>query len=159
MKYRHRAWFLVALSVAACDPGPAEPVEGPFLGAQAEVYLDAALDVMEFNSIRRYEIDWPAFREAARADAEQAGAVAPSDTYPAIEAALERIGDNHSFFRPPAGAQLAASSEAAAGPAAPCTPVFARNRGILESRREVPMNTVSASGAGRCAKAELARSL
>jgi carboxyl-terminal processing protease len=134
MKHRHRAWILVALSVAACDPGPAEPVEGPFLGAQAEVYLDAALDVMEFNSIRRYEIDWPAFREAARADAEQAGAVAPSDTYPAIEAALERIGDNHSFFRPPAGAQLAASSEAAAGPAAvdPSTLLVAPGVGYVD---------------------------
>ena len=78
---------------------------------------DAALDVMEFNSIRRYEIDWPAFREAARAEAEEAGAVAPSDTYPAIVAALERIGDNHSFFRAPGGTQLAMSSSAQSAPA------------------------------------------
>jgi peptidase S41-like protein len=100
MRRRHFVWALAALVAAACaDAGPSEPDNG--LGPLAELYLGDAVDIMEGNSIRKYEIDWIAFREATYTDA--AGARSPVDTYPAIVAALERIGDNHSFFSPRGG--------------------------------------------------------
>lgn len=108
MNARHFTWLAAVLTLAACDAVPSEPT-APFLGVNAELYLDDALDIMEFNSIKKNEIDWPTFRAAAKTDAENAAAVDPADTYPAIIAALERIGDNHSFFRPPAGQLLTAS--------------------------------------------------
>jgi len=103
----------VAFAAGCSDANLAEP-EG--LGIQAARYLDQAVDVMEFNSIRRFEIDWVAFREATMEDAGNAKTLA--DTYPAIRRALDRIGDHHSFFQPPGGAPaLGSSSPAAAAPA------------------------------------------
>jgi carboxyl-terminal processing protease len=88
----------------ACDAGLADPEEtvGPVAGR----FLNEALDTMELNSIKRFEIEWVPFREQAFEDA--LGAVTTADAYPAIVAALERIGDNHSFFRG-AGARAALS--------------------------------------------------
>lgn len=91
-------WVMAWLAAAACtDAGPAEPDGSMSLVAHA--YLEDALDVMESSSVRRHEIDWPVFREETFADA--VGAETTSDTYPAIVAALERLGDGHSFFREP----------------------------------------------------------
>ncbi len=123
------------LVLSACaDAGPSEP-DGPFLGLQAELYLNAALDIMETNSVRKYEIDWADFRAQARSEAEMAVAVDPADTYPVIEAALERIGDNHSFFQAP-GAQLSQAPNAGPGspPAAvdPVTDFVAAGVGYIE---------------------------
>lgn len=90
--------MVAVLSATACaDAGPAEP-DGS-MSLVAHVYLNDALDIMEFNSVRRYEIDWPVFREETLASA--AGAETTSDTYAAIASALERIGDDHSFFQEP----------------------------------------------------------
>jgi len=92
-------WIVVtSIALAACTDGtPAEPAGG--IGLQAELYLNAALDIMEANSVRRLEIDWVAFREQARADAQ--GAITTQDVHPVIKVALERIGDGHSFFGSP----------------------------------------------------------
>lgn len=92
------------LIFAACDAGLSDPAET--VGPVAERFLNEALDTMELNSIKRFEIDWVTFREQAFEDA--LGAVSTADTYPAVVSALERIGDNHSFFRG-AGAQTAMS--------------------------------------------------
>lgn len=95
-----RSWIaaLVVLVTAACtDAGPAEPDGSMSLASRA--YLDTALMVMELNSVRRHEIDWPSFRAETFADA--AGAQTTFDTHAAIEDALGRIGDGHSFFRAP----------------------------------------------------------
>jgi carboxyl-terminal processing protease len=98
---RHRMWTsaAVVLVVAACDAGVSEPESS--MSPSAAIYLGAALDTMEAYSIRRFEIDWPTFREQAIADAN--GSLNSFDTYPAIEAALERLGDGHSFFVRPGG--------------------------------------------------------
>lgn len=90
--------MMALLAVAACtDAGPAEPDDA--IGLVAHQYLLDALDVVEFNSVRRYEIDWTAFRGESLAEA--AGAMTIAEIHPVIESALERIGDGHSFFRPP----------------------------------------------------------
>jgi hypothetical protein len=133
MRARRFTWILTALTAAACDVGPSEPT-APFLGAQAELYLIAALDIMEFNSIKRYEIDWEAFRAEARAEAASVAAVTREDTYPAIVAALERIGDNHSFFRAPDAPPLAYSLAVRQAPerAEPMTDLVAPGIGYVD---------------------------
>lgn len=65
----------------------------------ARNYLNGVLDIMQANSIKRYEIEWSTFRSQTLADA--AGAQTTADTYGAIRQAIRRIGDNHSFLRPP----------------------------------------------------------
>jgi carboxyl-terminal processing protease len=98
-------WMMAWSAAAACtDPGPAEP-DGS-MSPVARAYLEDALDVMESSSVRRHEIDWTVFREATFDDA--VGAETTSDTYPAVIAALERLGDDHSFFREPVGTLLPA---------------------------------------------------
>ena len=42
---------------------------GEFLGIEAARYIGFAVDIMEFNSIRRFEIDWAEFRAATLEDA------------------------------------------------------------------------------------------
>ncbi len=107
---KRTAVCLVALAtVAACtDAGPSEPSDA--IGLQAHIYLSAALDIMEFNSVRRYEIDWTSFREDTFAEA--AGIMTVPETYPVIESALERLGDGHSFFREPVSSAPGAEGDA-----------------------------------------------
>jgi carboxyl-terminal processing protease len=91
-------WLVLACMTSACaEVGPSEPEY--FLDFPARAYLQEALDVVERNSIKRYEIDWEDYRAQAYLDA--AGARDPADTYPAIISALERLGDRHSFFSRP----------------------------------------------------------
>src|SRR5690606_35590321 len=66
-------------------------------------YLDAALDIMQANSVRRAAIDWPAVRAAAHAQAR--GARAPADAHTAIRYALRRLGDGHSYLSSPRWSQ------------------------------------------------------
>ena len=94
----------LVLTATACDAGLSEPEET--LAPSAALYLEAALDIMEFNSVRMFEIDWPTFREQTIADAGTASNT--FETYSAIEDALARIGDGHSFFRPAQGAPAVA---------------------------------------------------
>jgi carboxyl-terminal processing protease len=67
--------------------------------SEAEAYLAGALDLIERHAVNRERIDWPALRAEARAAA--AGARTTAETYPAIEGALKRLGDRHSFLRRP----------------------------------------------------------
>jgi C-terminal processing protease CtpA/Prc len=98
---------LVSLAVAACGdtPAPAEPEYA--LGPEAEAYLNYALDLMQNHSIKRLDIEWPAFR---RQTLEEGGeAQTPAETYDAIRSALTRLGDNHSDFLPPPSEGASAS--------------------------------------------------
>ncbi|MDH3269747.1 MAG: S41 family peptidase [Gemmatimonadota bacterium] len=98
MLRRSIAWPLALPLLAACtDAGPAEP-DGA-LGLDAAAYLEDAVNILQLWSVNRYEIDWPSFRAETIADA--GGAMTIEETYPAIEAAIERLGDGHSFFRRP----------------------------------------------------------
>ena len=93
-------WGLVAAAVlSGCTDGsPAEPTST--LSPQAALYLDAAVRIMESFSIKKNEIDWAEFRATTFEQAEAISAQTTEDTYPMIVDALERIGDNHSFFQP-----------------------------------------------------------
>jgi len=69
----------------------------------ASTYLQAALTYIQEHSLQRATIDWPTVLAATWQRA--AAAQQPSDTYPAIEFALQQLNDGHSFFRPPAKTQ------------------------------------------------------
>jgi C-terminal processing protease CtpA/Prc len=71
-----------------------------FAAPDPQAYVRKALDVMQRHSIRRKEIDWPRFRAATQAEVSAARSL--EDTYPAIRAALEHLGDGHSLFLTPA---------------------------------------------------------
>jgi carboxyl-terminal processing protease len=70
-------------------------------GAPAAVkVLDAAIAIVKDNALRADTVDWAKVEPEVRAFA--AGAERTSDVYPAIQMLLARLGDNHSFFMPPA---------------------------------------------------------
>jgi carboxyl-terminal processing protease len=116
MRGRAFAWLVAALVLAGCGDGNVAEPEG--LGIAAARYLDYALVLMQTYSINRYEIDWTTFSDSTYAEAGEAKTEA--DTYDAIRSALERLGDNHSFFQPPPDASLnaAASTPARTDPSA-----------------------------------------
>jgi C-terminal processing protease CtpA/Prc len=61
-----------------------------------ESYLNEAIDIMEKNSVKKNSIDWIAFREDVLEKGRNAKSI--KDTYPIIEYALQKLGDNHSSF-------------------------------------------------------------
>ncbi len=107
MRRRGLPWALATLAAVGCSDANLSEPQG--LSPEASAYLDVALDIMEFSSIERDEIDWPTFRDAAFGHAGDAQTSA--DTYAAIRAALVRIGDDHSFFQSPSGQALGTIEE------------------------------------------------
>jgi carboxyl-terminal processing protease len=100
---------------AACSGGDAggEPVAPvtPQMSAYARAYLDSALNLMQSHSLHRARVQWPQLRQEAVAFA--GTAQTPAQTYPAINLALDGLGDNHSLLLPPqavTGAQPAGPS-------------------------------------------------
>lgn len=69
------------------------------ISPEASAYLEAALDIMQNNSLHRQSVDWEAL--GTRAFKMAAHAQTPADTYDSIRYALSLLGDNHSFFRTP----------------------------------------------------------
>ena len=58
--------------VLACGDEPTAPPAPAEISRAATVYLNRALNIMEFSSIKRYEIEWITFRTQAFADARAA---------------------------------------------------------------------------------------
>lgn len=69
------------------------------LSPEAKIYLEAALDILQRNSINRERLDWMAIRKSVFDTAGNAQTTA--DTYPAIRVGLKKILDGHSFFLEP----------------------------------------------------------
>jgi C-terminal processing protease CtpA/Prc len=91
-----RRTVLAGLGAGAVSLGAFEAFAAP----DPQTYVRKAVEAMQRYSIRRKEIDWAQFRAATQAQA--AAAKSLEDTYPAIRAALERLGDSHSLFLTPA---------------------------------------------------------
>lgn len=148
-----RRWLgaMVVLVASGCVDGtPAEPTST--LSPEAALYLDYAVSIMEQYSVRRHEIDWPAFRATTFEQAEAVSARTPAETYPMIVEALERIGDNHSFFQEPAALLSAAQAgpeETGPHPLDPTSDLIEPGVGYID---------VPAYGGGGSAGDELARS-
>ncbi|WP_106401145.1 S41 family peptidase [Actinocorallia populi] len=62
-------------------------------------YLDTVLTLMEDNALRRGRVDWPAVRR--RAHEATAEAASTADVYGVIRAAIDVLGDPHTFFLTP----------------------------------------------------------
>jgi len=70
------------------------------ISPEAAAYLKEALDIMQNNSLHKYDTDWDEIRTSAFEVAQHAQT--PADTYGAISYPLVRLGDHHSQFLPPA---------------------------------------------------------
>jgi C-terminal processing protease CtpA/Prc len=62
-------------------------------------YLRQALDLIDEHAVTRADLDWPAYRGAVMAHAR--GAVTTADAHLAVQYALSRLGDGHSYFMSP----------------------------------------------------------
>src|SRR6185503_9790588 len=89
---------LAGAGCASGDPTGATPGAGA-TSKIATSYMNAALDIMQANSINRYKIDWPSFRANALSRID--GATTTADTYAGLAATVTALGDNHSQFAPP----------------------------------------------------------
>ncbi len=86
----------MVLGAVACSGPDREP-----MADGARTYLEGVLDLMERESLLRYEADWAAVRGAAVRRAEQDRAQTTAQTYPAIREALRELGERHSTFLDP----------------------------------------------------------
>ncbi|MEV8475676.1 S41 family peptidase [Streptomyces sp. NPDC051173] len=86
---------------------------GQAMAPEARSYLTAALDIMEKRALVRRDVDWARLRRTAFARAGKART--PGQTYDAIRAALETLGDGHSRFLEPG--QVKADADAPLTPA------------------------------------------
>ena len=106
--------LLASIGAAACDggrPSPAAPSGPP--SEQARAYLDELIGLMQAHSINRLTIDWSAFRATVFARA--TGAQDIADTYPAIQLALDGLGDGHSVYYAANGTVLGAARRMGCG--------------------------------------------
>jgi carboxyl-terminal processing protease len=115
--------LLASVCAAACGGrrSPAEPTTAA-PSEQARAYLDELIGLMQAHSINRLTIDWPAFRTKVLAGA--AGAQSIRDTYPAIQVALDALGDGHSVYYASTGTRLGAARRVACGGFGAGTPVL-----------------------------------
>ena len=122
--------LLVGVWEAACGGrrSPAEPTGPP--SEQAGAYLDELIGLMQAHSINRLTIDWSAFRTKVFARA--AGAQSISDTYPAIQVALDALGDGHSLYYASTGTVLGAARRVGCGGAAAGTPSLPEEIGYVK---------------------------
>jgi carboxyl-terminal processing protease len=74
-------------------------------------YLDAALDIMELNSINREKINWQVFRQQAHERI--TGAKTIQDVHTQLRVTIKELGDGHSFMRPPPTAPTGTSVDRA----------------------------------------------
>lgn len=80
---------------------------GGTMSRVASAYVDQVLDIMQRNSLRREKVDWRSLRTQVREKA--SGAQTIAETYPAVEFALEELGDHHSQLMTPSRSLAAAS--------------------------------------------------
>lgn len=78
---------------------PYSTAELPPASARALRYVERALAIMRRHALVRERVDWPALRAATLAQTR--GAETRADAHLAVQFALTRLGDGHSFFMPP----------------------------------------------------------
>jgi hypothetical protein len=83
------------------------------ISSEAREYLDAAVDIIQKNSVKRTN-NWDEFRRLTIQKA--AKAQTPADTYPAIRDALQRLADNHSRLFTPDEIKARDAGRAVGGP-------------------------------------------
>jgi C-terminal processing protease CtpA/Prc len=96
--FQVRTILLVATSVttlASCRDALTDPVDARL----ARDHVNRILLLMELNSVKRNEIDWPTFKAAVQAEAADASHI--GDTFGAIHTALALLEDNQAVYTAP----------------------------------------------------------
>lgn len=83
--------FGLSLMYWSCDEPETETT------SRMQTFLEAMLNTMENNSLNRFNIDWTSFRTQVLDLGKDADSF--EEARPAIEKALELLGDNHSFIQ------------------------------------------------------------
>jgi carboxyl-terminal processing protease len=113
MKRHGKIFVMCVFLLAACAPpqpsSPAVPTTtpapsaaatlAPTISPQAAAYLEAALEIMETNSLNRLETNWDETRALAAQLARDAQT--PADIHAVITYLLPTVGGRHSFFMTP----------------------------------------------------------
>lgn len=92
---RPRLLGMIECAIASVG-GPATAVPRD---PKAAAYLDNALSLLRTKHINRANVDWPGIEATARTQIRDARTTA--DTYPAIRAVLDTLGEKHSFLAEP----------------------------------------------------------
>lgn len=116
---RTHNWLIgLALALTACaasDPSPVEP--GPTaISPVAAAYLEEFVALLQRYSVKRFSIDWKAFRADVLAAAGPAQST--SETVPGIRRALALLGDGHSVYIPTRGTPVGAPTKTCDAPLA-----------------------------------------
>lgn len=121
--------LLAAIGVAACGGGsqPTQPTGVP--SEQARAYLAELIGLMQAHSINRQTIDWDAFRTKVFAAA--GGAQSIPATYPAIQVALDALGDGHSLYYASTGMVMGATRRVSCGRSTADVPSLPENIGYV----------------------------
>jgi carboxyl-terminal processing protease len=88
-------------AAAGCGGQRASPAAPTGISPVAQAYLTELIAVMEAHSINRLKIDWTSFRTGVLSAAGTAQIV--ESTFPAIQVALNLLGDGHSSYQPARG--------------------------------------------------------
>lgn len=97
-----------------CGGQRASPAAPTTIAPVAQRYLAELVAVMEAHSINRLKIDWVSFRSTVLSVAGTAQTV--ESTFPAIQVALNLLGDSHSSYQPARGGlRLAATRRSCSG--------------------------------------------
>lgn len=86
--------IIFALASISSGYGSGQTPAPKEISPAAKAYLEAALDLIQENSVRKKSVDWNLVRQRALKAA--AGAEVPADTYDAIRLALRELRDSHS---------------------------------------------------------------
>ena len=127
-------------AAAGCGGQRASPPAPTSITPVAQAYLIELIAVMEAHSINRLKIDWTSFRTGVLSAAGTAQTV--ESTFPAIQVALNLLGDGHSSYQPARGGlRLGAPRRSCRGqdvgtPAIPADVAFVRVGGFSGSAGE-----------------------
>lgn len=86
------------LCVFSCKNQPAYS-----LHQESEKYIEEVISLLKTNSVNKNKIDWNTFQKEIVQFAQ--GSQSVEDTYPAINFAIKKLGDNHSYFTPAVGTE------------------------------------------------------
>ena len=131
MPMRLAGWLVMLATVVGTACGgrsaPTQPSAPP--SEQVRAYLDELIGLMQAHSLNRLTIDWSAFRATVFAQASGAQSIPAS--YPAIQAALNALGDGHSLYYAASGTVLGAARRIACGGSGADTPVLPADIGYV----------------------------
>lgn len=91
--------FIPIPTISSTSTYEIAPTHLPGISPEAAKYMNDAFDIIEENSIKRYQINWSELRTECTNSAKDAQI--PKDTYLSIKCALFRLNDNHSILIPP----------------------------------------------------------